>query len=275
MNARATPSTVAADEGIALAEGFARRIGALARRLQSDPRGVRWAERAAFAVSRATAHGHVCVSLAALARALRRERRGGARRVARERRRLRRRKARRPICCRSSSTQGQRVYLARYFDYERRLAQALVGRAGHEAGAASVFDAPGTAAALHERITRYFGAPQDDDIDWQRVAALVALSGRLTIVSGGPGTGKTTTVVGVLACLLDANPTLRIALAAPTGKAAQRMQEALLERAGAVAAGTGRAPAAHVVHVAASARHAGRTAASGIIATIRCLTTWS
>ena len=67
MNARATPSTVAADEGVALAEGFARRIGALARRLQSDPHGVRWAERAAFAVSRATAQGHVCVSLAALA----------------------------------------------------------------------------------------------------------------------------------------------------------------------------------------------------------------
>jgi exodeoxyribonuclease V alpha subunit len=60
----------------------------------------------------------------------------------------------------------------------------------------------------------------------------MALSGRLTIVSGGPGTGKTTTVVGVLACLLDARPDLRIALAAPTGKAAQRMQEALLARAG-------------------------------------------
>lgn len=60
----------------------------------------------------------------------------------------------------------------------------------------------------------------------------MALSGRLTIVSGGPGTGKTTTVVGVLACLLDARADLRIALAAPTGKAAQRMQEALLARAG-------------------------------------------
>ena len=105
MNARATPSTVAADEGVALAEGFARRLGALARRLQSDPHGVRWAERAAFAVSRATAQGHVCVSLAALA-----ERYGESFAAARaallasgvgcdgERRR--------PICCRSSSTKG-------------------------------------------------------------------------------------------------------------------------------------------------------------------------
>jgi exodeoxyribonuclease V alpha subunit len=84
---------------------------------------------------------------------------------------------------------------------------------------------------LRDRLLRYFGEPQDDQIDWQRVAAVMALSGRLTIVSGGPGTGKTTTVVGVLACLLDARADLRIALAAPTGKAAQRMQEALLARA--------------------------------------------
>ncbi len=53
----------------------------------------------------------------------------------------------------------------------------------------------------------------------------------MTIVSGGPGTGKTTTVVGVIACLVEMQPTLRIALAAPTGKAAQRMQEALHARA--------------------------------------------
>ena len=232
MNARATPSTVAADEGVALAEGFARRIGALARRLQSDPHGVRWAERAAFAVSRATAQGHVCVSLAALA-----ERYGES--VAAARAAL----LASGVGCDGERAaadllplvidEGQRVYLARYFDYERRLAQALVARSGHEA-VPRVRSMPGTASALRERIARFFGAPKDDDIDWQRVAALVALSGRLTIVSGGPGTGKTTTVVGVLACLLDENPTLRIALAAPTGKAAQRMQEALIERADAL-----------------------------------------
>ncbi|HYS64749.1 MAG TPA: AAA family ATPase, partial [Paraburkholderia sp.] len=102
------------------------------------------------------------------------------------------------------------------------------GRANADADA----DANATSQTLRERLLRYFGPPQDDAIDWQRVAALMALSGRLTIVSGGPGTGKTTTVVGVLACLLDARADLRIALAAPTGKAAQRMQEALLARAG-------------------------------------------
>lgn len=221
-----------ADDGVALAEGFARRIGALGRRLRADARNVRWAERAAFAVSRATAQGHVCVSLAALAG------RYGESAAA-----VRAALFASGLACDGESAgadllplvidEGGRVYLARYYEYERRLAQALVARSGADGATAKAPDArdapdPATAA---KRIARYFGAPQDDDIDWQRVAALVALSGRLTIVSGGPGTGKTTTVVGVLACLLDEAPGLRIALAAPTGKAAQRMQEALIERA--------------------------------------------
>jgi exodeoxyribonuclease V alpha subunit len=63
-------------------------------------------------------------------------------------------------------------------------------------------------------------------------AAIAALLGRLTIISGGPGTGKTTTVVNLLACLLEADPDCRIALTAPTGKAAARMTEVILQRAG-------------------------------------------
>ena len=65
--ARARPVPAPADESAALAEGFARRIGALAARLGADERGVLWAERAARAMSRATAQGHVCLPLAALA----------------------------------------------------------------------------------------------------------------------------------------------------------------------------------------------------------------
>ncbi|OLL32009.1 exodeoxyribonuclease V subunit alpha [Burkholderia sp. SRS-W-2-2016] len=221
-----------ADFSIALAEGFARRIGMLARRGGASTEIVKWAARAAFAASRATAEGHVCVPLATLARrfdASSAEVRAAlsasgmasvlshddAQPAA----------ALRPLVI---DAQG-RLYLARYYDYERRLARALVAHAaGDEQGAALDSDP----AALRERLLRYFGVPKDDQVDWQRVAAVMALSGRLTIVSGGPGTGKTTTVVGVLACLLDARADLRIALAAPTGKAAQRMQEALLARAG-------------------------------------------
>ncbi|VWB65524.1 putative exodeoxyribonuclease V alpha chain [Burkholderia metallica] len=118
------------------------------------------------------------------------------------------------------------LYLSRYFDYERRLADALVAQAG-----TAVPDEALAPDRLRDSLARYFGPPTGE-VDWQRVAAIVALTGRVTIVSGGPGTGKTTTVVGVLACLLDAHPALRVALAAPTGKAAQRMQEALHARAG-------------------------------------------
>ncbi|WP_244848321.1 AAA family ATPase [Caballeronia sp. SL2Y3] len=224
------PASRFADESAALAEGFARRMAELSRRSGASADAVAWAERAALAISSATALGHVCMPLAALAR-----RHGGRPREVREAllasgvASLARTQSPmhaadlRPLVI----DEDGRLYLARYFDYERRLALALVERAQ----AARVTVSGRELAAHAERIARYFGPSAGDDIDWQRVAALVALAGRLTIVSGGPGTGKTTTVVGVLACLLDADPNLRIALAAPTGKAAQRMQEALIERA--------------------------------------------
>ena len=69
----------------------------------------------------------------------------------------------------------------------------------------------------------------------QHVAARAALSSRLTVIVGGPGTGKTHTVANVLAVMLsDANSRgaqLRVGLAAPTGKAAARMQEAIINAA--------------------------------------------
>ncbi|AOK52320.1 exodeoxyribonuclease V subunit alpha [Burkholderia stagnalis] len=214
-----------ADFGIALAEGFARRIGELARRAGAPAAASRWAARAAFAASRATAGGHVCVALGALAQ-----------RYDEPLADVRAALAASGIAAFGALARGDerplivdrhdRLYLSRYFDYERRLADALVAQACE--GAAADALAPDV---LRERLARYFG-PAAGDVDWQRVAAIVALTGRVTIVSGGPGTGKTTTVVGVLACLLDVHPDLRVALAAPTGKAAQRMQEALHARAG-------------------------------------------
>jgi len=213
-----------ADFGIALAEGFARRIGELARRSGAPAAASRWAARAAFAASRATAGGHVCVALGALAQ-----------RYDEPLADVRAALAASGIAAFGALARGDerplivdrhdRLYLSRYFDYERRLAEALVAQAGE--GAAADALAPDV---LRERLARF--GPAAGDVDWQRVAAIVALTGRVTIVSGGPGTGKTTTVVGVLACLLDAHPDLRVALAAPTGKAAQRMQEALHARAG-------------------------------------------
>lgn len=116
-----------------------------------------------------------------------------------------------------------RVYLRRYFEYERRLAAALVRRARVE------IPAP--------RDSRDIGAAMDDGVDpGQRRAVAIALSRRLALVTGGPGTGKTHTVARILDALLRqaaaAGAELRIALAAPTGKAAARLRESVLAQAG-------------------------------------------
>jgi len=225
------PIAAPADFATALAVGFARRIGTLAERLGSDPSSVRWARRAAFAASRATQAGHVCLPLARLAH------RYGAT-LAEVRAALAASRivsdgddeadALRPLVV----DRAARLYLARYFDYERRLGASIVAHARHS-------NPQLDESALAASLTRYFGPAGGDEIDWQRAAAALALAGRLTVVSGGPGTGKTTTVVGMLACLVDMDPTLSIALAAPTGKAAQRMQEALAARAASLPPGIG------------------------------------
>jgi len=81
-------------------------------------------------------------------------------------------------------------------------------------------DAPDLAAAFAEAFPSSAG-------DRQALAVAAALHGRLTAIAGGPGTGKTYTVARLLALARAARPGLRIALAAPTGKAAQRLTESV------------------------------------------------
>ncbi|MDR0529140.1 MAG: exodeoxyribonuclease V subunit alpha [Zoogloeaceae bacterium] len=115
-----------------------------------------------------------------------------------------------------------RLYLTRYFTAETRLAAALLARHRNPPPPPSQ-----TALTL---LSRLFPVAPDPD-EQQKRAVESALARRLFIVSGGPGTGKTSVIARLLACLLADAPALRVALAAPTGKAAARMQESLRERA--------------------------------------------
>jgi len=119
--------------------------------------------------------------------------------------------------------EGALLYLDRYWREEGQVRDDLLAR---EALAPPVVDR----SALAERAARLF--PGDGYAE-QRAAALAAAGQWTTVLTGGPGTGKTTTVAGLLALIAaDTAPTgrpPRIALTAPTGKAAARLQEAVEE----------------------------------------------
>ena len=215
-----------------LAEGFARQVERWALAQGASSEAARAAGAAAHAVSAATSGGQVCVVLRELAGSGDLPGNAAAWREA----------LLASAVVGSAEAPGafplvldaeDRLYLHRYFDYERRLAARLMrAQQGDPAASPPVTGAAG--AALRDRLAELFAgnaAPRVGAPDWQKIAAALALRGRLAIVSGGPGTGKTTTVVNLLACLIAQEPSCRIALAAPTGKAAARMTEAIRQRA--------------------------------------------
>ncbi len=114
---------------------------------------------------------------------------------------------------------NHRLYLHRYFHYEIRLAEQI-----------RIMAAITLSPTLDEQLINAYFEDPGLGTDWQKEAAKVALHRALTIICGGPGTGKTTTVVRILALLLQADEgrrELAMALAAPTGKAAMRLSEAV------------------------------------------------
>ena len=127
---------------------------------------------------------------------------------------------------------GALLQTGRMAAYERRLAAALTARAGCLDDAS--IDVPRARTDL-DALFDDGTAAAGDGAGAQKIAAAVALVARTTVVSGGPGTGKTTTLAKLLTALhgqsvaRGAAPP-HVALAAPTGKAAARMREALLGR---------------------------------------------
>jgi exodeoxyribonuclease V alpha subunit len=118
---------------------------------------------------------------------------------------------------------GGLLYLERYWQQEELVRVQLQHRF---MAPAPEIDKSRLSAALQRLFDHEGLAPGEPDR--QQLAAAVSALGRVTVLAGGPGTGKTTTVARLLALLRDQpGPALRVALAAPTGKAAARLEEAI------------------------------------------------
>ena len=116
---------------------------------------------------------------------------------------------------------NNRLYLYRYWQYECQVAIRLTQQ-GQDVSAFNTSD-------LLEQLNKYFSSEQIPD--WQRIAAAITTRHQISVISGGPGTGKTTTVTKLLAIYIESQLRLSrrpiIALAAPTGKAAARLSESI------------------------------------------------
>lgn len=123
-----------------------------------------------------------------------------------------------------------RLYLYRYWQYENRLA----GMIGKMTGRTTQFN---DLIPFKEELNRIFsGDFPSGEIHWQRVSAAAAITGKMTVLSGGPGTGKSSTILKTALLLLkkgkESGRKIRVALTAPTGKAAGRLKEAINELTG-------------------------------------------
>ncbi|OWV30827.1 exodeoxyribonuclease V subunit alpha [Halomonas campaniensis] len=135
----------------------------------------------------------------------------------------------------SDSSLTTRLYLRRYWQFEQTLHQEIAARLSLDSPVHSSMDSPEHKAEQSPLLKSALDAlfPATETLDWQKNACALAARSPFAIITGGPGTGKTTTVVRLLALLQtlqlaepNAHP-LRIRLAAPTGKAAARLNESI------------------------------------------------
>jgi exodeoxyribonuclease V alpha subunit len=125
---------------------------------------------------------------------------------------------------------GGRLYLRRYWSDENTVADAVRSRTS-DGEAAQGRPEPSPALVRHWLDRLFTHATRDGGADWQKIACAMATRGCLAVITGGPGTGKTYTVARLLALLFavegERAGQLRVALAAPTGKAAARLKQAI------------------------------------------------
>lgn len=133
-----------------------------------------------------------------------------------------------PLCQGESSPlvlEKNRVYLRRHWHQEALVATAIAQRLQAQSAAPQ---------GLKERLDALFTEASAGEPNWQKAACAMAAGRAFSIITGGPGTGKTTTVVRLLALLqqmaMEQGQALRIRLAAPTGKAAARLTESISEQ---------------------------------------------
>lgn len=120
-----------------------------------------------------------------------------------------------------------RLYFSRYWFYQQQVFFAINSRLEITASISPSVELGQTLQQLFpEKYTQ--SSTQSPEPNWQMLAAANACLNRFSVISGGPGTGKTTTVTRLLAALISQQPNLRIALAAPTGKAAARLVESIV-----------------------------------------------
>lgn len=202
--------------GSRLAQPFADFLAGLATRHHATVRDT------AVALIEAEAAGHACLATTATAELL-------ASGVAGTPGELK------PLIC-----VGGRVYLRRMFLHEGDVAAALRARL-HAPDQPVDFTAVGT-------FLRACGFLATADTDWQAVAIAAGLVRPLVVVSGGPGTGKTRTAAVLLAAIRQFQPGVRVALAAPTGKAAARLGESLVQTWSALKLSVGPVPEPMTLH---------------------------
>lgn len=114
----------------------------------------------------------------------------------------------------------KRLYFRRYFDYENDSANFIKN---------AILENDGDEKELEHKLDLLF-YENTVSPDFQRLAVKKSYLNRFSIISGGPGTGKTTTVTKLLILLLADNQNLRIALTAPTGKASARLKESIISQ---------------------------------------------